>query len=166
MVRLVLGVIFATDAWVRLRSGAPGQVATVTGAVNAALALVLLLGLARRAGYALGAVYTVFIWAAGEGFGGPYKSGATDIGTGIVYALLFTTLLVLAPPARRERLSLDRLLVTRWPWWRVLAEPHAVDRVVGAPGAEPAEAGRHQLGQREAVPDEGVPDRTADPSLR
>jgi hypothetical protein len=41
--------------------------------------------------------------------------GSTDVGTGIVYALLFITLLAFAPPARRERLSLDRVLVPRWP---------------------------------------------------
>jgi hypothetical protein len=47
-------------------------------------------------------------------------SGSTDVGTGIVYALLFITLLAFAPPARRERLSLDRVLVLRWPWLRAI----------------------------------------------
>lgn len=109
-----------------------------------ALALVLLLGLARRAGYILGAAYMLLVWAVGEGFGGPYMAGSTDVGTGIVYALLFTTLLVFAPPARRERLSIDRVLVPRWPWWRILAEPHAVDRVPGAPRVEPIAVNEHQ----------------------
>ena len=49
--------------------------------------------------------------AVGEGFGGPYMSGSTDVGTGIVYALLFITLLTFARPP--ERLSLDRVLVPR-----------------------------------------------------
>ena len=65
---------------------------------------------------------------------------------GIVYALLFITLLAFAPPARRERLSLDRILVPRWPWWRFAAEPHAVDRVRGAPLVEPVVVGEHQSG--------------------
>ena len=69
-------------------------------------------------------------------------SGSTDIGTGIVYTMLFLVLLAFAPPARRERLSLDRLLVARIPWWRHVAEPHAVDRVHGAPRVEPVIVGR------------------------
>ena len=88
----------------------------------------------------------MLIWAVGEGFGGPYMAGSTDVGTGIVYALLFATLLVLAPPARRERLSLDRFLEPRWPWWRFIAEPHAIDRVSGAPRVEPVIVGHTQPG--------------------
>jgi len=130
--------------WISLQSSAPGLFAVLTGVAETGLALVLLLGLARLAGYTLGALYTILIWAVGEGFGGPYSSGATDIGTGIVYALLFVALLAFAPPARRERMSLDRALITRWSWWRFLAEPHRVDRVLGAPQVEPVIVGRTQ----------------------
>jgi uncharacterized membrane protein YphA (DoxX/SURF4 family) len=127
--------------WIRLQSHAPTLFATLTGLTETALALVLLLGVARRAGYAVGVVYSLLVWAVGEGFGGPYVSGSTDIGAGIIYALLFVTLLTFAPPARRERLSLDRVLIDRWPWWRIVAEPHAVDRVPGAPLVEPVVVG-------------------------
>jgi uncharacterized membrane protein YphA (DoxX/SURF4 family) len=130
--------------WITLQAKAPTLFATFTGLAETALALVLILGIARRAGYALGVVYSLLVWAVGEGFGGPYASGSTDIGTGIVYALLFVTLLTFAPPARRERLSLDRLLIKRWTSWRYLAEPHAVDRVAGAPVIEPVTVGTHQ----------------------
>jgi uncharacterized membrane protein YphA (DoxX/SURF4 family) len=109
----------------------------LTGVTETCLALVLVLGVARRVGYAVGAVYALLVWAVGEGFGGPYVSGSTDIGTGIIYTMLFVTLLTFAPPARRERLSVDRVPVERWPWWRIVAEPHAVDRVRGAPLIEP-----------------------------
>jgi thiosulfate dehydrogenase [quinone] large subunit len=129
--------------WISLQSKAPTLFATVTGLAETGLAIVLLLGVARRAGYALGAVYSLLVWSVGEGFGGPYASGSTDVGTGIVYALLFITLLTFAPPARRERLSLDRLLVARWTPWRQVAEPHAVDRVAGAPIIEPVAVGTH-----------------------
>jgi hypothetical protein len=54
------------------------------------------------------------------------------------------TLLVFAPPARRERLGLDRVLVPRWHWWRFVAEPHAVDRVRGAPLIEPVVVAENQ----------------------
>jgi hypothetical protein len=104
----------------------------------------LLLGFARRTGYTVGALYTLLIWAVGEGFGGPYTAGSTDVGTGIVYTLLFVALLVFAPPARRERLSIDRVLVPRWSWWRYVAEPDAVDRVRGAPLVEPVVVGQCQ----------------------
>lgn len=127
--------------WITLQSGAPSLFATLTGLMETSLALVLLLGLARRAGYTVGAVYALLVWAVGEGFGGPYQSGATDIGTGIVYTMMFVTLLVFAPPARRERFSLDRLLERRLSWWRFVAEPHAVDRVHGAPQVEPVVVG-------------------------
>jgi hypothetical protein len=110
----------------------------------------LLLGAARRAGHLVGAVYTLLIWAVGEGFGGPYMPGSTDVGTGIVYALLFITLLAFAPPARRERLSLDRVLVPRWPWWRFAAESHAVDRVRGVPLVEPVIVGETPGGHSRA----------------
>jgi len=128
--------------WIRLQSSAPTFFATLPGVTETALALVLVFGIARRAGYSLGIIYSVLVWAVGEGFGGPYISGSTDVGTGIVYALLFLTLLTFAPPARRERMSADHLFISRWPWWRVLAEPHAVDRVSGAPLVEPVTVGK------------------------
>jgi uncharacterized membrane protein YphA (DoxX/SURF4 family) len=127
--------------WIRLQSHSPALFATLTGLAETTLAIVLILGVARRAGYAFGAVYALLVWAVGEGFGGPYATGATDIGTGIVYTMLFLALLAFAPPARRERLSLDQVLVARWQWWRVVAEPHAVDRVAGAPLVEPVVVG-------------------------
>jgi thiosulfate dehydrogenase [quinone] large subunit len=135
--------------WVTVQSSAPTLFAVVTGIAETGLALCLLLGVARRLGYTAGVIYTLLIWAVGEGFGGPYMAGSTDVGTGIVYALLFVTLLVFVPPARRERLSLDQSLVQRWPWWRFVAEPHAVDRVRGAPLVEPvvvAENRPHTVG--------------------
>ena len=128
--------------WITFQSGAPTLFAILTGLMETTLALVLLLGVARRLGYTVGLVYALLVWAVGEGFGGPYVSGSTDVGTGIIYAVLFLVLLVFAPPARRERLSLDRILTGRWAWWRIIAEPHAVDRVPGAPKVEPVIVGQ------------------------
>jgi thiosulfate dehydrogenase (quinone) large subunit len=127
--------------WINLQTGAPSLFATLTGLMETALALVLLLGIARRAGYTVGAVYALLVWAVGEGFGGPYMAGSTDVGTGIVYTMMFIALLVFSPPARRERLGLDHRLVQRWRWWRFVGEPHAVDRVHGAPLVEPVVVG-------------------------
>jgi uncharacterized membrane protein YphA (DoxX/SURF4 family) len=130
--------------WITLQAKAPSLFATLTGIAETGLAVVLIFGVARRLGYTLGVIYSLLIWAVGEGFGGPYEAGATDVGAGIVYALLFGVLLVFAPPARRERLGLDHLLVARWRWWRKIAEPHAVDQVPGAPVIEPVVVGRHE----------------------
>ncbi|HEX3689318.1 MAG TPA: hypothetical protein VHV28_06455 [Solirubrobacteraceae bacterium] len=132
--------------WINLQTGAPSLFADLTGVMETTLALVLLLGVARRVGYTMGALYALLVWAVGEGFGGPYTSGSTDVGTGIIYAMLFITLLVFAPPARRERWSLDRILLRRWPWWRVVSEPHAIDRVLGGPRVEPLVVGEVQAG--------------------
>jgi uncharacterized membrane protein YphA (DoxX/SURF4 family) len=131
--------------WISLESSAPAAFATLVGLTETGLALVLLLGVARRAGYIAGLIYTLLVWGVGEGFGGPYSSGATDIGPAIMYALLFATLLTFAPPARRERLSVDRFLESRLPWWRFLAEPHAIDRVHGAPRVEPVIVRHHAM---------------------
>jgi thiosulfate dehydrogenase [quinone] large subunit len=127
--------------WISLQSSAPAAFVTLVRLTETGLALVLLLGVARRAGYTAGVMYTLLLWGVGEGFGGPYRFGSPDIGTGIIYALLFVALLTFAPPARRERLSLDRVLESRLPWWRFVAEPHAVDRVHGAPRVEPVIVG-------------------------
>jgi len=108
--------------WVTLQSGAPSVWADLTGVTETALALVLLLGVARRPGYLVGAGYMLLVWAVGEGFGGPYVSGSTDIGTGIIYTLLFLALFTFSPPARDERFSIDRLLAARHAGWRRVAD--------------------------------------------
>jgi uncharacterized membrane protein YphA (DoxX/SURF4 family) len=108
--------------WVTLQSGSPSLWADITGVTETGLALVLLLGVARRPAYLIGAGYMFMVWAVGEGFGGPYSSGATDIGAGIIYTLLFLTLFAFSPAARDERLSLDRALVARYPSWQLIAD--------------------------------------------
>lgn len=114
--------------WIALEGGAPTVWWILISLTETLIACVLLLGLGRRAGYVLAAVYMLIVWGVGEGFGGPYVSGATDIGTGIIYSVLFLTLLAYAPPAREEPLSLDAVLVDRIGWWRHVAEPRRADR--------------------------------------
>jgi nitrite reductase (NO-forming) len=65
--------------WIKLQSGTPTLFADLTGVAETALALVLLLGVARRAGYVVGAIYAMLVWAVGEGFGGPYEARSTDV---------------------------------------------------------------------------------------
>ena len=114
--------------WISLSEKVPNLFVDLAAVTETALAAVLLLGIARRVGYLGGAAYMLMVWAVGEGFGGPFRSGATDIGTGIGYTLVFLTLYFHAAPARDDRLSLDRRLVGRFRWWRLLAETHADER--------------------------------------
>jgi nitrite reductase (NO-forming) len=53
--------------WITLQSKAPTSFAVLTGLAETGLALILLLGVARRAGYAVGVVYSLLIWSVGEG---------------------------------------------------------------------------------------------------
>jgi hypothetical protein len=36
-------------------------------------------------------VFSLLIWSVAEGFGGPHTSGATDIGTSVIYVVVFGT---------------------------------------------------------------------------
>jgi uncharacterized membrane protein YphA (DoxX/SURF4 family) len=87
------------------------------------LAVALLTGFARKATYAVGAIYAALIWATAEGFGGPYVPGiSTDVGAAIISSLLFVTLLINDAGAGFSRLSLDSVLERRIPRWRRVAE--------------------------------------------
>jgi hypothetical protein len=80
--------------------------------------------LARRSIYLSGIIWSIAIWTIPEGFGGSFLSGATDIGTGIMYALLFAVLYTLETlPTATGAWSLDRRIERIAPWWRILAEP-------------------------------------------
>jgi len=57
-----------------------------------------------------------------EGFGGPYASGASDIGTAIIYALVFVCLLTLAAYTGTDRWSMDYYLEQKISWWHKVAE--------------------------------------------
>jgi thiosulfate dehydrogenase (quinone) large subunit len=95
---------------------APGLFAILTALAETAICLSLLLGVAQRAGFAFGAAFSLLIWGAGEGFGGPYMRGSTDIGCAIIYTVLFAALLVAVPRGVRAAApGLDRRLARRWP---------------------------------------------------
>jgi hypothetical protein len=56
--------------WARAVAPAPGLFATLTAVAETAICLSLLLGIAQRAGFIVGAALGLLIWAVGEGFGG------------------------------------------------------------------------------------------------
>jgi nitrite reductase (NO-forming) len=95
---------------------APGLFAVLTALAETAICLSLLLGIVQRAGFVFGTAFSLMIWAAGEGFGGPYVSGSTDIGCAVIYAVLFAALLLAVPRSIRAAApSADARLVARWP---------------------------------------------------
>jgi thiosulfate dehydrogenase (quinone) large subunit len=52
----------------------------------------LILGAFSNLTAVVGSLLSVAIWSTAEGFGGPYKTGSTDIGAAIIYLLVFTGL--------------------------------------------------------------------------
>jgi uncharacterized membrane protein YphA (DoxX/SURF4 family) len=93
-----------------------------TGTLELALAFCLIFGFIRKVAYLGGALLSLLIWAVPEGFGGPYGPGSTDIGTGIVYALLFVALILFNASYGPSRWSLDYYIEERWPRWGAVAE--------------------------------------------
>jgi uncharacterized membrane protein YphA (DoxX/SURF4 family) len=108
-----------------------------TGVAELAVGLALLFGFMRKIAYAGGVLLSLLIWAVPEGFGGPYGPGSTDIGTGIVYAILFLTLIILNAAHGPSRLSLDYHIEKRWPRWAAVAE---FQRLVPPEDLEPTPA--------------------------
>ena len=111
------------DFWQHVVSVDPALFAFFTALGESAIALGLLLGLARRLDYAAGFLMSVLIWTTAEGFGGPYTAGSTDVGSAIIYAFVFAGLYGLDELAGAARFSLDPRIERRWKAWRRLAGP-------------------------------------------
>ena len=75
--------------WVSVIQLNPNLFAWLTRLIETAIAVGLLFGLGRKWIYILGGVFALLIWSIPEGFGGPYAPGATDVGGGLIYVLLF-----------------------------------------------------------------------------
>jgi thiosulfate dehydrogenase (quinone) large subunit len=102
----------------------PHLLAYATAAIETLIAACLIFGLARRAVYVVGFLWSIAIWTIPEGFGGSFLSGATDIGTAVMYAFIFIVLYSLETlPTATGAWSLDHVVERRLPWWRRLAEP-------------------------------------------
>ncbi len=109
--------------WIHFFSNNPHLFAAFVALVETAIALALIFGIARRTTYLLAAVFSLFIWAIAEGFGGPYSATSTDIGTGIIYAVVFFSIYGLDRLASQSSWSLDNYIVKRLPWWSIVANP-------------------------------------------
>jgi uncharacterized membrane protein YphA (DoxX/SURF4 family) len=96
--------------------------AYAVAAAETLIAVAVILGFARKITYISAAVFSVLIWAVAEGFGGPYTSGAADIGTAVIYAVVFLGLLALMAYTGPARYSVDYYLEQKISWWWKVAE--------------------------------------------
>jgi nitrite reductase (NO-forming) len=120
--------------WINLQHPQVTFFAYLVAVVETLIALALIAGFVRKLTYISAIAFSLLIWATAEGFGGPYTSGASDIGTAIVYAVVFAALLALSAYAGPARYSADYYLEQRISWWWKIAE---VRRPATAPKATP-----------------------------
>jgi uncharacterized membrane protein YphA (DoxX/SURF4 family) len=106
-----------------------------TGVFEVALGLGLILGFMRKIAYVGGIFLSLFIWAVPEGLGGPYGTGSTDLGGGIVYAMVFLMLIVINATYGASRWSLDYWIEKRFPAWAKIAEFRGTPSAVKEPSA-------------------------------
>lgn len=104
-----------------------------TRIIETLLAAALLLGFARKTTYIAGALFSLLVWSTAEGFGGPYAVGATNMGAGIAYVLVFVALLVINSRSGPSPYSLDFYFEKRVSWWRRWSE------LAGTPPQHPAQ---------------------------
>ncbi len=108
--------------WIHLMAPRATLFAYLVAVTETLIALALILGFARKLTYVAGIGFSLLVWATAEGFGGPYTSGASDIGTAIIYALVFASLLVLNAQSGPARYSVDAFIERRVSWWYRIAE--------------------------------------------
>jgi uncharacterized membrane protein YphA (DoxX/SURF4 family) len=108
--------------WHKLFSFQPAFFGYATAAGETFIALALILGFARKFTYAFGAAWTLMIWTTAEGFGQSDVPVVTDIGTAIIYTVVFLALLALDSYRGARAFSLDALIERRFPAWKRIAE--------------------------------------------
>lgn len=126
--------------WVARATNHTSLIVYTVGTLEILLGIALLLGLLRKTAYLAGMVLSLLIWAVPEGFGAPYGpgSGATDIGTGAIYALAFLDLIVINSTYGPSRWSVDHLIEKIAPRWASIAEFGGIRALRGpAPGTSP-----------------------------
>ena len=110
------------DFWINFQHPRVMFVAYLVAVVETLIALALIVGFARKLTYVSAIAFSLLIWSTAEGFGGPYTSGASDLGTAVIYAVVFLGLMCLSYYAGPSRYSVDYYLETRISWWWRLAE--------------------------------------------
>jgi len=133
--------------WIRFQHPDAMLLAYLAAVIETLIALALIAGFARKLTYLSAIAFSLLIWGTAEGFGGPYTSGASDIGTAIIYAVVFAGLLVLSYYAGPVRYSADYYLEKKISWWWRIAETRRP-----APAEALAPAGVAPAGEAVATP--------------
>lgn len=115
------------NLWIGLVTPATGLFVWLTRIIETLIAIGLLFGLARKWVYIVGGLFSLLLWSTAEGFGGPYATGASNLGPALVYVLLFAALLLFERLIGRTPYSVDYYIEQRFPGWLSVAE-------WGAPG--------------------------------
>jgi len=104
--------------WIEVVKVDPAVFAYTVATVETVLAIFVILGILSNLTYLGGSLLFLVIWSTAEGFGGPYTSSSTDIGTAIIYVFVFALLFL-----SRAGLvfGLDRLLASKLGAWAFLA---------------------------------------------
>jgi nitrite reductase (NO-forming) len=110
------------NLWLRIVTPRVGFFILATRLIETAIAAGLLLGFARRLTYIFGALISLLIWSTAEGFGGPYTSGATNLGPALVYALVFIGAALFERLLGGSPYSLDYYIARGFPAWASVAE--------------------------------------------
>jgi nitrite reductase (NO-forming) len=110
------------NAWIAVVTPHADLFVWSTRIIETVLAAALVLGFARKTTYVVGALFSLLIWSTAEGFGGPYTVGATNMGAGIIYVLVFIALAVINSGSGPSLYSLDYYIEKRWPGWRWISE--------------------------------------------
>jgi nitrite reductase (NO-forming) len=98
--------------WALLATHTGQLLPDLAAVTETAIGVALIVGVARRPVYVIGALYALFVWAVGEGFGGPYALGiSTDVGAALIYAFVFAGLFILDSRSDVRILSLQRITV-------------------------------------------------------
>ena len=79
-------------AWMRFLAVDPEAFGILVALAETAIAVGLLSGALTNAVCTTGGALSLVIWSTGEGFGGPYGAGTTDVGASLVYVLVFALL--------------------------------------------------------------------------
>ncbi len=108
--------------WVGITATNPALWAYIIAFSELAIALSLIFGFMRKVGYSGGIILSLLIWSVPEGFGGPYGPSSTDIGTGIIYAIVFLMLITINTLEGPSRYSFDYYIERKLKWWKKLAE--------------------------------------------
>jgi nitrite reductase (NO-forming) len=110
------------DFWINLQHPAATFFWALVATVETLIAIALITGFARKTTYLAAIAFSLLIWSTAEGFGGPYTSGASDIGTAVIYVVVFAGLLALSYYTGPARYSADYYLEKKISWWWHLAE--------------------------------------------